>query len=99
MMWILIVALGFAIFGIGIAGVAATRHFIVMMISVEIAIGASVLIAAASFRYAAPGNVMLLMFTIWAIASTEIIAALAIYKFMSIRGISMDVTKLSRIRD
>jgi NADH:ubiquinone oxidoreductase subunit K len=99
MMWILIVALGFAIFGIGIAGVAATRHFIVMMVSVEIAIGASIIVSAASFRYAAPGNIMLLMFTIWAVASTEIIAALAIYKFMSMHGISMDITKLSRIKD
>lgn len=99
MIWAYLVALGFAAFSIGIAGVAATRHFIVVMVAIEVAIGAAIIVAAASFRYAAPGDIIQLVFTVWAIASTEIIAAISIYRYMSIRDISMDVTKMSRLRD
>jgi NADH:ubiquinone oxidoreductase subunit K len=93
-------ALGFALLAIGVVGVAASRHFIVMMLSIEIAMTAAIIVAAASFVYSpAGGNVLELLFTLWAIASAGIMAMVAVYKFLLAEGASMDVRELSKLRD
>lgn len=91
--------LSIVIFGVGVVGVAATRHFLIMMLSVEIVLAASVILSAAVFTYAAPGNIIGFLFTIWGVASSEAIAMVAIYRYMSKNGIDMDVTKLRGLRD
>lgn len=94
------IALGFTLLAIGVVGVAASRHFIVMMLSIEIAMTAAIIVAAASFVYSpAGGNVLELLFTLWAIASAGIMAMVAVYKFLLAEGASMDVRELSKLRD
>jgi NADH:ubiquinone oxidoreductase subunit K len=93
------VALSFAALGAGMAGVAASRHFLIIMLSVEIAMTGSMMLAAASFRYSSPGDIIGLMFSMWAVASAEIIVMVAIYRHMARNGISMDVSRLSKLGD
>jgi NADH:ubiquinone oxidoreductase subunit K len=99
MMFIYLIAISFSLFAIGVAGVVASRHFIIMMLAIEIALTASVVLAAAGFHYSSPGNVIGLLFTIWAVASAEIMAMVAVYRYMSANGISMDVSLLSKLKD
>lgn len=94
------VVLGFAIFSIGIVGIAATRHFILMLVSVEIALVASTLVGTAFYYFNTNGgNIMLLLFTVWTIAASEAIALIAFYRYLAKYETSLDVTKLSRFRD
>lgn len=89
----------FALFSIGIAGVAATRHFLLMILSIEIAIVASTLISTAFYYYNTAGNLMPLLFTMWTIAAVEAIALVAFFRYISKYEVDMDVTKLSKLRD
>ena len=93
------IALGFLIFSVGLVGVAASRHFIIMVLSVEMILSASILVSAAMFSYGSSGNILGLLFSIWAVAASETMALVAIYRYMSKNRISMDVTKLSRLGD
>lgn len=89
----------FALFAIGLAGVAATRHFVLMIFSIEIALVAATLIATVFFYFNTDGNIMLLLFTIWTIAASEAIALVAFYRYISKYETNMDVTQLSKLRD
>jgi NADH-quinone oxidoreductase subunit K len=91
------IALSFALFAIGMAGVAITRHFLLMIFSIEIALAASTLLATAFYYTTAPGNVMLLLFAIWTIAATEAIALVSFYRYLSRYETSLDVTRLSKL--
>jgi NADH:ubiquinone oxidoreductase subunit K len=99
MIFFYFIALAIGLFAVGIAGVVASRHFIVMMLGIEIAFSAAIVLAGASFAYAAPGNIVGLLFTVWAVASAEIMGMVAVYRYMVAHGISMDVRLLSKLRD
>ncbi|MCW6160158.1 MAG: NADH-quinone oxidoreductase subunit K [Candidatus Micrarchaeales archaeon] len=89
----------FALFAIGLAGVAATRHFVLMIFSIEVALTAATLIATVFFYFNTDGNIMLLLFTIWTIAASEAIALVAFYRYISKYETNMDVAQLSKLRD
>ena len=90
----------FAIFAVGIVGISATRHFIIMLLSVEVALVAATLLATAFYYYnTATGNIMLLLFAIWTIAASEAIVLIAFYRYLGRFEASLDVTKLSKLRD
>lgn len=93
------VIVSFAIFAVGIVGVAATRHFLLMILSVEIALVASTLLATVFYTFDGGGNVLLLLFSLWAIAAIEAIALVSFYRYLSRYETSLDVTKLSKLRD
>ncbi len=94
------VATSFAMFTIGIVGIAATRHFIIMLLAVEIALVAATLLATAFYYFNTPsGNIMLLLFAIWTIAASEAIVLIAFYRYLARFEASLDVTKLSKFRD
>ncbi len=93
-------AFGFSLFAIGIAGVVASRHFIIMMLGVEVAMTAAIVVAAAGYAYSGTaGNILGLLFTLWAVASAEIMGMVAVYRYMVAHGVSMDVRELSKLRD
>lgn len=98
-MFIYFIAISVGLFALGVAGVVASRHFIVMMLSIEIAITASIVLASATFAYSAPGNILGLLFTLWAVASTGIMGMVAVYRYMVAHGVSMDVRELSKLKD
>lgn len=93
------IVVSFALFAIGMAGVAATRHFLLMIIAVEISLVASTLLATAFFTINGGGNIMLLLFALWAIAAVEAIALVSFYRYISKYESNLDVTRLSRLRD
>lgn len=89
----------FALFAIGVVGVVATRHFLLMILSIEVALVASTLLATIFFYTTVSGNIMLLLFAIWTIAATEAIALVSFYRYLGRYETSLDVTKLSKLRD
>ena len=93
------IVVSIAIFAIGISGVIASRNFLVMMLSIEVAITASTLLALSFYYFIAPNNILVFLLVIWSIASTEVIALVAFYKYMVKGEISLDIRKLSRLKD
>lgn len=99
MIFIYFMALSFLLFSVGMVGVAATRHLIIMVLAVEIILSASILLSVSLFSYGAGGDIIGLLFSIWSVAASETICLIAIYRYMSKNEMTMDVTKLSRLRD
>jgi NADH:ubiquinone oxidoreductase subunit K len=93
------IALSFALFAIGIGGMASSRHFLIMMISSEAAIAASALLATAFFSYVSAGNILALLLSVWSVAAMEAITLIAVYRYMARTGTPMDVTKLSKLKN
>jgi NADH:ubiquinone oxidoreductase subunit K len=99
MIFLYFIALSFMLFSIGLVGVAATRHFLLMLLSIEIIISAAILFSVASFSYVASGDIIALLFSLWAVAASETIGMIAIYRYMYKNEISMDMGKLLKLRD
>ncbi|MGC8651753.1 MAG: NADH-quinone oxidoreductase subunit K [Candidatus Micrarchaeia archaeon] len=99
MMLAYVLMLSFAIISVGLAGVAATRHFIIMVVAVELMLLGSALLALSLFHYYAQGNILLLLLAIWSIAAIEVMAAVVLYRYMEREELSLDVRKLSKLRD
>lgn len=93
------VAISFAVFAMGVVGVAATRNFLIMILSAEISLAAATLLATTFFYYNTYGNILALLFAIWTIAAAEAIALVAFYRYITRFEMSMDVTKLSRLKE
>lgn len=99
MIFLYFVALGVALFSIGIAGVLSSRHFLIMMLSIELVFAASSLLALTFFYYVTSGNIIVLLFAIFAVASTEVMAIIALYRYMVKGEISLDVANLSKLKN
>ncbi len=91
--------LSFALFALGISGVAATRHFLLMILSIEVALVSATLLAVTFFYYSTQGNIMLLLFSIWGVAAAEAMVLIAFYRYMSRFEMSLDVTRLSKFKE
>lgn len=91
--------LAIAVFAIGMAGVVASRNFLIMMLSIEVAITASTLLALSFFYFVGGTDIVMLLLTIWAIASAEVMALVAFYRYMAKEEVSLDVTKLSKLKN
>ncbi len=93
------IGISFALFSIGIVGVVATRNFLLMILSVEIALVAATLLATVFFYATAEGDLMTLLFAIWSVAATEAIALIAFYRYLGRYETSLDVSRLSKLRE
>jgi NADH-quinone oxidoreductase subunit K len=92
--------LSFAVFAVGLAGILASRHFLIMMLSVEIAISASTILAVSLFYFAESGSsILLLLLAIWSVASAEVMAIIVFYRYMARNEVSLDVTKLRKLKN
>ncbi|MCL4382059.1 hypothetical protein M1614_03735 [Candidatus Marsarchaeota archaeon] len=92
--------LSIALFAIGISGIAVSRHFLIMVFSIEIMIIASSLFALSVFSgFLYYGNIVLLLVFFWSIAAVDIIAAMVFYRYLVRTKMSLDVTKLSEYKD
>ncbi len=85
----------FVLFSIGIGGLAASRHFLVMVFSVEIMLSAAALLSVSMLM---PVNLALLLFAIWAIATTEAITAIVLYRYISRNDMDLDIRRLSEYK-
>jgi NADH-quinone oxidoreductase subunit K len=99
MIFIYFVILAVAVFAIGIAGVVASKNFLIMMLSIEVAIAASTLLAVSFFYFVSGADIVMLLLVIWSVASVEVIALVAFYRYMAKEEISLDVTKLSKLKN
>ena len=99
MIFVYLLGLSLALFAIGIGGVASSRHLIIMMFSIEVVLVAAALLAVSVFSYFGIGNVLLLLFAIWAIAAAEVMVAISLYRYMVKAEVSLDVSKLSKLKD
>jgi NADH:ubiquinone oxidoreductase subunit K len=91
--------LGFALFAIGVAGIAASRHFVIMILAVEIILVASSLIAVSLYSFLSSGEILSLLFVIWSIAAIEVIALVVFYRYLAKLEVSLDVTKLIKYKE
>lgn len=95
-----VLALAIALFGIGLAGIAADRHLIVIMLAVELILVASTVALVGFFSYGQSPNpdAVLMLFSIFAVAAVEVITVITFYVYMKHHGIEFDVSKLSRLK-
>jgi NADH:ubiquinone oxidoreductase subunit K len=96
---LLVILLSIFVFAIGAAGVVASRHFVMIILSMEVMLVAATILAVGFFYYYADGSILLLLFSIWAIAAVEVIALIAFYQYMLKEETTMDVTSLSTLKD
>jgi NADH:ubiquinone oxidoreductase subunit K len=93
-------ALAVALIGVAMAGLATDRHFIVIMLGIELILLASTIALVAFFESnnAVNPGAMVLLISIWAVAAVEIITLITFYVYMKFRRIDFDVSKLSKMR-
>ena len=91
---VLFLGMSFALFSIGIAGIMASRHAIIIVLSSEIGLVAAMLLSVSLFYFGSGGNLLGLLFTIWGIAGAEAIAIIVIYRYLAKTRLSLDVRKL-----
>ncbi|MCL4411267.1 MAG: hypothetical protein M1559_02790 [Candidatus Marsarchaeota archaeon] len=90
----------FAIFSIGAAGIATSRHMVIMVFAVEVVLVASALLGTVFYFYfVGSSSILPFLFAIWAIAASEAILLVIFYRYMVRADVSLDVTKLSRIKE
>jgi NADH:ubiquinone oxidoreductase subunit K len=93
------VGLGFAIFAVGICGMVASRHFLIMMVASEVAIMAATLLSTMFFYFSTNGSILPLLLSLWSVASIEVIALVVVYRYLAKMEISLDVTKMSNLKN
>ena len=91
--------LSFALFSLGVAGIAASRHFVIMILSVELVLVSSSLVAVSIYSYVSTGEILSLLFAIWSIAALEVIALVVFYRYLAKMEVSLDVTKLTKYKE
>ena len=87
------------IFSLALSGILASRHFLIIMLSVEVALTASTLLAVSLFYFASNGNIITLLLAIWSVASAEILAIIVFYRYIVAKEAGLDVSKLSKLRN
>ncbi len=93
-------SLSLALVGIALAGLGSDRHFVVIVLGIELILVASMIALVAFFDFSAgqnPGAVAMLV-ALWAVAAVEIVTLVTFYVYMRFRGVGFDVAKLSRMR-
>jgi NADH:ubiquinone oxidoreductase subunit K len=98
-MFLLFIGAALAMFSLGIAGIVASRHAVIVVLSSEIGLVASMLLSLAAFAYYSPGNLLALLFSIWAIMASEAIMLIVFYRYLAKGEMSLDISKLSKYRD
>ncbi len=90
----MVLALGLV--ALGISGVAASKHFVIIILSTEVILAGSILAAVSFFSSASTsnGSFGILIISLWAIASTEIILLIAFYMNMKSQVPDFNVNKL-----
>ena len=95
-----VLALSFGLFAIGLAGIAADRHLIVIMLSVELIFAASIVALTGFFaaRGSASPYAVTMLLSIFAVAAVEVMAVIAFYVYMRHYGVEFDMSKLSKMK-
>ncbi len=97
---IYILASSIALTAVALAGIASDRHFIIVMLAVELMFVASTIALMAFFSYQQspdPSAVPMLI-SIWTVAAVEIITVITFYVYMKSKNFDFDITKLSKLK-
>ncbi len=90
--------LSIALLALGIAGVVASRHFIIMMLSVEVIFVGSIILLVGFFDMLRGSSLFLLLLSsIWAVLVAEVSGIVVFYIYMRKSGLGFDVSKFSRL--
>jgi NADH:ubiquinone oxidoreductase subunit K len=92
--------LAVTLLGIALAGIIAEKHFVTVMLAIELVFIASTIALVSFFAYAQdpdPSAVIMLI-GIWSVASVEIITLITFYMYMKAKGFDFDITKLSKFK-
>ncbi len=89
-----------SILGVAIAGIISERHFVVVMLAVELMFISSTIFLAYFFSYMRnPDPSAVPMFiAIWSVATVEVIALVTFYAYMKSKGFDFDISKLSKLK-
>ncbi len=87
-----------AVFSAGLAGVVFSRHFIKIMLSIEVALLASTVLLIGFVSSLENGAGIVVLILIWGAMASEAIVTLTFYVLMKARGIEFDVSKLNRYK-
>jgi NADH:ubiquinone oxidoreductase subunit K len=95
-----LIELAFVIFAIGLAGIASDRHFVAILLAVELILVASIIALVSFFTSAssASASPVIMLIAIWSVAATEIIVLITFYVYMKYNGVSFDITTLSKMK-
>jgi NADH:ubiquinone oxidoreductase subunit K len=96
--YLLVIAV--SLLAVALAGIITERHFIAILLAIELIFIASTIALVAFFSYAQspdPSAVPMLI-GIWAVASAEIITLITFYMYMKSKGFDFDVSKLSKLK-
>ncbi len=91
--------LSLALFSLGLAGIVASRHAVIVVLSSELGLVASMIFSLSAFSYYSQGNALGLLFSLWAIMSAEAIMLIVFYRYLARAEMSLDISKLSKYRD
>lgn len=96
--YLLLAAVG--LLAVALAGIITDRHFVVIMLAVELMFVSSSILLIYFFAYASnpDASVVPMMISIWAVAAVEVIALITFYVYMKSRGFDFDVTRLSKLK-
>lgn len=86
--------------GVSLAGIIFSRHFVRVMLAIELIFMASSIALVSFFVYAQNPDplAIAMLISIWSTAAVEVIALITFYMYMKSRGFDFDVVKLSRLK-
>ena len=89
-----------AILSVALAGIISDRHFVIIMLAIEMIFIASIVLLAYFFTntQGADASAVPMFIAIWSVAAVEVIALITFYVYMKARGFNFDVTKLEKMR-
>jgi NADH:ubiquinone oxidoreductase subunit K len=90
------IIMGLGLLSIGIAGIIGSRHFVVIILSIEIILISASLLAVSLYGYSYSPMILPLLFIIWAIAAIDVIALVVLYRYTTLFKTDLDVSKLSK---
>jgi NADH:ubiquinone oxidoreductase subunit K len=87
------------LFAIGLAGAASSKNFIIIILSLEVSITAATLLALGLFYFVDPNDILIFLLTVWSVISVEVMALVALYRYMTKHSMSLDISKLSDLKE
>lgn len=85
--------------GLAISGFVLSRHFVFMLLSVELVLISAIVLLVDFLAYLqVSGEGIMLLFSIWAISAVDAIMAVAFFIYIKREGYNFDVSKLSKMR-
>ena len=89
-----------SILAVALAGIIAEKHFIAIMLAIELVFIASTIALVSFFAYARTpdSSAVMMLIAIWSVASAEIITLITFYVHMKSKGFDFDVARLSKLK-